>query len=711
MKNLFTNYASGNSYFFPMNKLKKASEIFVVAIISTIFSLFVTYPSFQTLSTRYIGDGGDNYEYASYIGLAARNVQHGLFPFISTSFWRFPVGFDFSRGFDSYLTLIIGTSLYFLTNLVTTYNITIFILMTFNGILSYFFFKILTNSRLLALLGTIMYGFSFYVIAKAASHPNLLFVGGFPLLGISIIKIIKEKTLNISTIFIFFASLIVISLGSTQYFIMSILFLLLYSLTLAIIYKSLFRSIRLKINKKKVEILTIGFFATVILVLFFFPHIAAIIAGKFIFLKREGTLSTLTPSLLDYLLPNKYLHILPAKFATSPSSPSIEKAVYVGFTEFIFFLMFFLKPNITSTFKKSLFILFLIPFLLSLGYGNSDHFFLLPYHFLDKIFPFNLIVETGRYVVVYGLFITVAILVFLRSISSRWLQVMLGIILLGGILMERIPVGYYSVSDLFDNYTKVVASQPSHAVLDLPINFYYPKYNILSFYYNKPIVNGYFHWSADGESEKSFVASNGLTHFICRKDISYPVLSKNEIYTMLNALKKSGITTIVVHKDDKFYFPDCSNVRQELSNLIPIVVSTPATSIDKESEIVLNGLTGKQEFNFYTPSTGTFYIGGIYLAPKNYSPFNILLNGNPVGFNYGFITAKDNSMQLFPTHSISFPVVSGDVLTLKGKNIADSTYLSLWYRYIPDENAIASPLRQPIVKVFEDKKAIVYSIQ
>lgn len=700
MKNLLNKFWS-----FGIN-----AESIIVVLTSILFSVILTYPAILTLNTKFIGDGGDNYEYASYIGLAGKNLQQYLYPFLHSNFWRYPVGFDFSRGFDSYLTVIIGTLLSFLTSLVAAYNITILLLMVFNGVLSYIFFKSLTNSRYLAIIGMVMYGFSFYAIAKAASHPNLLFVGAFPLLGTAFIELLKKKTLTISTIILFFVSLILLSLGSTQYFVMAILFIFLYALFLIFINLTFLRSIIKKVLAKRDQFMKVGFVALCIFALLFFPHIASIINGKFVFLRREGTLATLTPSLFDYVLPNKYLRILPSIFVTSSSLPSIEKAVFIGFAELFFFVLFFFKSNITRHFKAIIFFLFLIPFVLSLGYGNSDSFFILPYRYLVHVFPFSMIVETGRYVVIFSLFIAIAAVIFLKSITDKRLRNTLSTIFLVALILERLPIGFYNTPTLFDEYTKIVRQQSSKAVLDIPINYYYPQYNILSLYYNKPVVNGYFHWSADGDTEKSFIVSSNLSHFICTNR-SYKTLTLDQTAYMLNTLKENGITTIVVHKDDKFFFPECSNVRTELSLINPPVVTAAQTPQEKEQEIVMKSFSGKPQFNIYFPKTGTFYLGGVYIAPKSFTTFNIEKNGTVSDFDYGFRISKDNSMQLYPAHTISFPVSAGDKITFTGSNYVDSAYFSMWYRYIPDENTASLPLHQQFAKLFEDNKAIIYSIQ
>src|SRR4029078_10702006 len=98
------------------------------------------------------------------------------------------------------------------------------------------------------------------------------------------------------------------------------------------------------------------------------------------------------------------------------------------------------------------------------------------------------------------------------------------------------------------------------------------RYDVLSVLYDKPIVNGYFHWSADGATEKSFLTeSQLLDRYMCNADnrLLASDLENQADTLLLLELKQFGIQTIVVHKDDKYYHTVCMSVRERLSNLLP----------------------------------------------------------------------------------------------------------------------------------------------
>lgn len=696
--------------------LNKWNFLLLVAII--LLSVVLTWPSLLHISSQYIGDGGDNYEYASYQMLASHRIQSGLLPFGFTNFWRYPVGFDFARGFDSYLTVILGTTLNLFIAMPLAYNLTIFLLMSLNGIFSYLFFKELTKSKLLALIGMLIYGFSFYTIGKAASHPNLLFIGGFPLLGLTFLRLLKKETHFLKDYLYFFLALLVIAIGSSQYFLMLFIFLPIYLLLCLIFYKRetiLFIDRLININCLKALLLfLISFFVI------YFPQINAIINHSFVFLKRGDVLLNLTPSLSDFILPNPYLKLVISSILNSQSSPSIEKLVFIGFVEIIILLIaiFYSLHLRNKKFCVFLITLFVIPFGLSLGFGKNDNLWFLPYHFLSNIFPFSTIPETGRYFVVFNFFIAVILVSLLSNLQIKKRNYVL-ILLIIFLILERLPSSFYLTPSLKNlPYQKIVQNEKSSAVLDLPINFYYPNYDILSFYYNKPIVNGYFHWSADTDKEKSFILKdNLLSRYICYANDSLQNNQINNLYEanldgqMISLLKTNGINTIVVHKDDKFYYPVCKSFRERLSRLIASdYVPLETTPMTAEKQLNNYFWEGKPNFTYYSPDNGKLYLDGVYIAPGSKANFNILVDGKPLE-NYSWSVKKDYSMELLPKYAIIVNVRAGSLITFSSPVQTNDTYFSLWYRFIPDNNSPKFTYESTFQKLFEDNNAIVYQLR
>jgi len=702
--------------------LKSILEVIFVGIFFLIMAFIFTYPSINTFSTHFIGDSWDNYEYAGYIGLASKNLNTTGYPFTDTNFWRFPVGFEFSRGFDSYITVSIGTILHQFLSLTTAYNATIMTIMTLNGIASYYFFRLITKTRLLGITGGIMYGFSFYAIAKASSHPNLLTIGTFPILGFFIYKTITKKSISFFDYLFLILSLVLISLGSVQYLLIAFVFLALYSLTLIAFDRKLVFENLVKIKNSFSNLLIALPFGVIIFLIFFHPHLSAFISNELVILDRGSILNQLTPSLSEYVLPNKYLHLQIGNFIQSASFASIEKVVFIGWIEILFIVLFFFS-KVKLRLKLILGTFLLIPLLLSLGYGENNMFSLLPYRFIKDIFPFSVIVETGRYIVPFYLIATICIVLFLQSIRKyKKIFITLTTIFIIGIIIERLPSNFYSANS-FENekYAQIVSTQNSKAVLDLPINPYYAPYDVLSLKYNKPIVNGYFHWSADNNNSREFIFGKGsLNRFICSeidntRDEQFETEQNNDL---LSTLKEHEISTVVIHLDDKYLHDTCANVRYRIAQLFPEIFVMPTTSSDKEEEITMSDYSNSSKFTLYFPTDGVFHLGGVYIAPNKMAEYKILKNSQEAIFesltgdtNHTWNTASDFSMQLSPQHSLFINVNAGDVITIESNQNIESAYMSMWYRYIPNPVANFIPYQPNYETIYKDEKAIIYKIK
>jgi len=682
-------------------------KIYILAVFTAItISIVLLYPALPKLNSSFIGDGGDNYEYASYTMLFKKNISEGHFPFEFTNYWRYPVGFDFERSFDSHLTVILGGTLNYFISSPLSYNLTIIFLMALNGIFSFIFFKYLTGSKALALLGMIMYGFSFYTLAKAEAHPNLLFIGGFPLLGYSILRIIKEQKINLTKSFLFFFSLFLIALGSKEYFLLAILFLIIYLVITTVFYKNNVKSI-LKEIKNAYKLIAVSTFAFLIaLSVVFFPYISAVINGTFYLPPREDTLFTSTPSLIDYLIPNRYLDLL-SNIVKDHSRISIESMVFIGWIELLIFVLFFINRHIKTKFKLFILSIFLIPLILSFGYGEQNSFPLLPYRFLKDFIIFRAIAETNRYFVVFYLILSSTVVLTLATLKSNkriFAIVVASVVAL--LLLERFPLKIITAATLNDSYTKIVQKEPGTAVLDLPINIYYPGYNVLSFYYNKPLVNGYFHWSSDGPKERSFLTSSGLMDYYCNGQAT---IETNNNDALIKNLKNYGITTIVIHKDKNFYYQACKSVRIKINSLFTVPISLDLAPV-MEKQVVQKYLEGKASFNFYFPQDGVFYLDGVYIAPSSNTVINIALN-NQLLPGYAWSVKNDYSMELLPKYSFSFSVKAGSMLSLFSSQETNNTYFSMWYRYKPDRKTQTLPYEPLFQKIFEDATVEVYQLK
>ncbi len=697
----------------PLDKLKIS---LLVLVLFAALSLLFTFPGILHFSGKIIGeDSKDSLQYVAFQNLFARQVTHFIYPFSHTDFWRYPVGFDFSRGFDSYLAVALGGMLNVFLGATLAYNTTLILFMSANALISYFFFKKITSSTILGIAGALIYGLSFYALGKAASHTNLVFIGGFPLLASSILNLIQKAKLSKKDFLFFFGALLLIALSSLEYFLFALIILLVGSIVGYLIYKQNFISFLVKIVDEKQNLMIALIIFTAVFALFFLSSIAAIINGTFTTFARPHDLYLFTPSLKDYIYPNPYFPLIVGKIFSNTTFASIERSVFLGWAEIIFFIAFFFSKVKKSVkiFCGTLFVIFLF---LSMGYGKDDSLFFLPYHFLQNIFPFNSVVETGRFMLIGYFFLTLGVVLFLKSIENPRLKNWLIGILIVAAIFERLPSGFYT-ADNWSNKTfiKVVQKQDSKAVLDLPVKLDYAPYDLLSTYYDKPIVNGYFHWSADGPVEQSFIRNNFINRYIC--SASDPILNginnaseSQEDTAMINALKSNGINTIVIHKDDKFYYTECTNIRERLTRLMPFTQEAKPTTGDLEKKIDGVSLSGNATFNIYLPSNGTFYIDGVALDPSSKTHFSITLNGAPIPTSYSWnATNNKNATELSPKYAINFPVNGGSTVSFTSDTQIDNASFGIWYRYIAADQSYI-PYTPSFTKVFEDADASVYKI-
>ncbi|KKR76505.1 MAG: hypothetical protein UU21_C0008G0012 [Candidatus Levybacteria bacterium GW2011_GWA2_40_8] len=697
---------------------KEAVFIFIVAVV---LSLVFTYPAVFNLTNKYLGDGGDNYEYVSYSKLVAHQVSEGNFPYSRTNFWRYPEGFSFYLGSDSKLVTFTGGLISLFTGSVAGYNLTILLIFTLNGILSYLFFRSLSGSKLIGIVGMLIYGFSFNALAKGASHANLLFNGGFSLFAFSILGLLRSSQntdikLARRYFVLLLTSVILTSLGSSEYLFMLVLFAPIFFLAGVLLFRDRVKQVlaTLWADKKRVGIYCLVFF--VILFFLYLPHLLAWIKHEIIFPDRGSILYVSTPSLADYVLPNSYLRLWVGEVFKNPSFSSIERSVFFGFIELLLFLIFFFT-KIPRKIKIFLLLCFLIPLLLSFGYGKDNQFPLLPYRFLSDIFPFSTVVQTGRYVVVAYFFSAIGIAFLLKSVPQKIARFLLIIIILL-LFAERIPSNTY-LSDTFEGrgYYKYVANEDSQAVLDLPLNIDQRQYNIASFYYEKPIVNGYIHYFGDGKRELDFILRDGLiSRYTC--SLLDPV-SKEGINVasekfadkkMISLLKNHSIKTIVLHKDDKYNHPVCQNVRAKADRLFNS--ETIIEESTDEKKITLELEKTSPNFTFIFPKDGVFFINGVVLFPADNTNFNILHDGNEPSFDYSFLRNDDyKTWELRPKYQIQTEVNAGSKVTIQSDGPVDYTRLDLWYKYLPARESQGKyPQIPTFTKVYEDDTTSVYRI-
>lgn len=539
---------------------KKFRYFFLLFFLTLIF----TYPAIFHLTDRIIGDGGDNYEYVAFQYLGYRQLISGQFPFGWTNLMRYPVGFDFSTSYDCPLLIFIGYILYpVISNPVAVYNLSVLILLFLNQVLSFLFFKKISKDPFLGFTGSIIYGFSFYTLARLGGHTNLLVSSCFPFFLYGAIRL-KEHKGEPKSFAIFTFAVILLFLTSLQYLLIFLGSLLLVLPVLILFYPALVKEyLAIVTERKKYALLSI----LVIIFAFLIFHggrVEAVFTGNLILPSSE----TVNVPPVNYLLPNGYLRI-PTIIFSNTSEVWIENAVYLGLAEMILFLSFILFKTIAK--KEKLFITGLVSVFLIVSMGSGKiGLFNLPYAFLFKFMPFRGIIEPGRFYVIFYLFIALGIVFYLKKFFRETGK--LGMILVISLLIyERLPVNFYlSPTHRDENFISYAAGGNSRAVLDLPVFTDWWNgnvYDLYEVYYQKPIVNGYIHWSGDTAENQIFLKK--LNKFNCVRGRVEPVLQftaeimhkeDDENRELLSDFKTYGINTFVVHKDLSYQYPECREV-------------------------------------------------------------------------------------------------------------------------------------------------------
>lgn len=515
-----------------------------ISLIFLFFTCLFTYPSVFHLSDKIIGDGGDSSLLMGWQYVAKTQVEKGVFPFSWTNYWRYPTGFDFSISYDSTLFILLGLFLYnFSGNPALVYNLSVLILIFLNGVFSYLFFSKLSKNRILGISGALIYGFSFYVLARLGGHMNLIFVGGFPFFLYSLF-VFKEKKGNGLAYLLMGLSIILIFLSSLQYFLI-FLGAAIFILPLFIFfYSKVFSSYASLIGKNKIKAASTLLVTLFVFLLFNIGHVSAFFKGTLTTLPASY-MSFLSPYLINFLMPNSYIPLV----ISSPPFPrislgGIEGSLYLGLVEMALFL-YFLFTNVDKRLKIFLSLSVLALFVVSLGCSLRSF----PYCYIYNFFPFKGIAEVGRFYIALYLFLTVGIVFVLKRISPalKWLVPIIFIC----IIFERIPSNFY-LSDLPDNepFIKVVRTLNSNAVFDLPIVNQWEStrqktnYDLYSIYYQKPIVGGSIQWLGNTPDSERF-----LDMFLDLECGTQAEIDNNTIRkTMLPALNDNNIKTIVFHK-------------------------------------------------------------------------------------------------------------------------------------------------------------------
>ncbi len=695
-------------------------EFLLLLFFFIICSIFFTWPAILHFQTYLINDGGDLFLFAMH------RVHQALlslsYPFTSTNLLRYPVGYQFGVGIDAIMALTLGSLLLNWFSPIITYNLVVWSLFTLNAVIAYYFFKALSDGqKILSLAGAVAYGLSFYVLARGAGHLNLAFVAGFPLVMMALFRQIKK--IEIVNILLFYLGIWLVSWGSLQYLIILFLFFLVLFLTAACFYPQFVYEWLLKqFNIKNLQIHLLGLTFFLVFFLFpFFPTLKSIYTGDFQTNSRDKIIQEYNISWQNFVIPNPYNYSVVNRLITTnlEQRPNIEKAVFLGYAELLFFI-FYLIFDKKQKFK--LFTIALLSSLVVLSLGVSEFGIHLPYSWLVKISPFSGLAESGRLVSVILLVMITSIVLFITDLQNNWLRKFLAFLFLTSLIIERINFNYFQVKPALLSVGDVTAHVPGQAVLNLPLDLYRQDYSLIPVKTNKAIVGGYIHWSADTKETKKFIEKLNISRFKCdsndliSQEIVKPEIKQLELLAnekLLENLIQEDIKTILVHKNDPFYHPQCANVRARLNLLLDNLKTIETTQIGTAHvETIHDGLL---KTKLYFPYAGQFKLNGLSVTSTQAS-ISAQLNQQSIPLVQEGWSKKDGLL-LFTAPSsqqresaYQFKVTAGSYLTVSSNTQQAYGAITIWYDFIRSKQNFKVIPSMRIKEIYSTKDLSIYQI-
>lgn len=537
---------------------------FYLLVFFVFLAVIITFPAILTIKSKMIGDMGDGYQFIGFQYIAKKLFFSGQFPFGWTNFWRYPYGIDFQNSYDSTLLMIFGITFYqFINNPVLIYNLSIFSFIILSLAISYYSFNIFFESQI-ALIGSVIYGLTFYAIARLGGHINLFLIPSFLLFFVSIYKIYIEKGSNKSFVLLILSCLL-IPFSSLQFPLLLVgSFPFLLILSIIFFRKELTEFFSIIWDNKGVVLAS----STLIFILFFIFH-----GQKLLGLLNNQTqlpVNEITSvPFINFFIPNQYLATISSVIYNDTKS-WIEYVVFFGYVEITLFIFALYKLKRTKIFWFLL-IIFIIFFVISLGKQGFLPF-IWPYQYLFPILPYRGIIEPGRFIVFSYLALTVLILLYLASIKNKKIIILIAAVL----IFERLPLNFQLSPNLYDkNFIQALKNSPSKAVLQLPLYvdwFNGQYYDMYSVYSDKPMVNGYIQWS--GNTQESQTLTKYMEEYTCYYDTTTAPtffdskLAEEKKNIILKTLVQYNIRTVVINHDLYFNDDRCIRARPFIEKLL-----------------------------------------------------------------------------------------------------------------------------------------------
>lgn len=683
-----------------MKYIKYGLLTFILAV------LFSHILSINPLS-QFIGDGGDNFQYFGFMHLAHQNIASLKYPFAHTNTFQYPMGFEFSFGYDGAFPVLTGALLGFIIPLPVAYSIVMILMLWLNCFIAFVCFSMIgklfnshIQSKIYYLIPAVMYGWSPYVFGRINGHANLTFIAGFPLFAYAVLlfitRIQRGIILKLNHYLFLFCSVLVIASGSLQYLVLLsqlavgliiCCFIFFRKDTLATV-NTFFKGL----HKEQVGYLIISGILFVSVFLFFYSgYIVSFITKQFMTAGMNNNSPLFIPSLIDFFVPNSYLGLWWKLL--NHSQYELERVASYGIMGNLVLLIYLLHYR----FSKQSFII-ITTFLATIIFG--------------KYIPPLLVPEPGRVFVLFSLIICIVLTIK----PPKWSFVFI-LVIATALIGERALFRIQTTQPINLKVAEIVKKLPGKAVLNVPISDTSYK-GTLAYFWGKSIVDGSLHYPARTKDIYKLWENPLLSRFICHVDQSITVFTPKEIEDLISLLKRLDIQTIILHKQapgELWWFKECAQVRKSWYSLNP-QFAVPSSKEVATQQKVEYGRDAKIQSMLTFGSSGMVELGGMSLWPPEINDFSIATAG-------GIITppwklAKNNKdlvADFIPP--ITLFVSAGNTFTLFSKKQVDSnTYVNLYYKYTPDnvyaKNTQTSAIILPSLKqIYVDDAIEVYSIR
>ncbi len=572
-----------HSFFSRFNKLLSSHVVVEYAIISVtllIVGLLFTWPSGLYLTTHLIGDGGDHHQFSYNQVALYERITSGEY-FLSHSYdLRYPVGFDLGVGFDGGFVVFVGVLLLFFVGQPLAFNISVLIAYLVSALFSYILAKQLTKSKLVAFIGAVVYGFSFYVLARGAGHNNLLFTAGWPLFAYAWLRIIKSKHISFMHSIVSAFGLFFLTLGSLQYALMLSFVFPLVVVAFAVFHPAQFGTLLKKISTSWKPLLASHLVFASFFIWYVSPYMNAFVSGNW---NEKGSVHEIAldhdVELMDFLVPNSFMPLFITFLTGKSEKIGLENSVFVGWIEIVFLFCFLLSRyrfSIKGFLGSVLFSVWTV------ALGVTEFGMTWAYQYLAHFVPFAQITEPGRFVVVIQLIIMVMIVLILDGIRDKSRQFLLALIVLAVVIIERVPYRFFVVPvDM--TFFSAIDQVPGTAVMNVPFNIHEAERDAIPTFTSKKIVDGYFHWAANTPDTRRFIDQpNAFIHRLSCEfgDLvmeiareKYPFLTDDELALLLNTdlivqMQKYDIQAIAHYKNKEYKWPQCQTTSTRVDELL-----------------------------------------------------------------------------------------------------------------------------------------------